>query len=140
MNKGKAAPNHAATRHAPFRYRIVVEWSEEDGLFVARVPALPGCAAHGATPEHATREARVAAEGILSVMRRDGDRLPPPDIAADYSGQLRLRIPRSLHEKLARLASAEGVSLNAELVSLLAEGCGARGTKLRERHPARTGR
>jgi len=41
----------------PFRYRIVVEWSEEDQAFVARGPVLPGCAAHGATAEKATHEA-----------------------------------------------------------------------------------
>ncbi len=31
----------------PFNYRVVVEWSAEDDAFVARVPALLGCAAHG---------------------------------------------------------------------------------------------
>jgi predicted RNase H-like HicB family nuclease len=39
-----------------FKYRIVVEWSDEDQAFVARVPVLPGCAAHGATAEKATHE------------------------------------------------------------------------------------
>jgi predicted RNase H-like HicB family nuclease len=60
---------------APFNYRVVVEWSEEDEAFVARVPALPGCAAHGRTPESATREAVVAARGILESMRAHGDAL-----------------------------------------------------------------
>lgn len=120
-----------------FRYRIVVEWSDEDRVFVARVPALPGCAAHGKTAEQATREARRAAEAILAVLREDGDPPPPEDIAADYSGQIRLRLARSLHERLARLATAEGVSLNQLMVTLLAEGAGLKGGRVSD--PRRRG-
>ena len=58
-------------RELPFPYRVVVEWSADDAAFVARVPALPGCAAHGSTPERAVREARRAAEGMLAVLRED---------------------------------------------------------------------
>ncbi len=60
----------------PFEHRVMVEWSAEDEVFVARVPALPGCAAHGTTPERATREAIIAARGILDSMRAHGDPLP----------------------------------------------------------------
>src|SRR5262249_32684138 len=55
------------------------------------------------------------------LLAEDGDPPPPSDVAADYSGQLRLRLPRSLHERLAREADIEGVSLNQWMVSLLAE-------------------
>ena len=111
----------------PFAYRVVVEWSDEDAAFVARVPALPGCAAHGRTPESATREAVVAARGIIESMVAHGDWLPPRDVTAGHSGQLRLRLPRSLHERLSRLAALDGVSLNQELVTILASSAGARG-------------
>lgn len=110
----------------PFGYRVVVEWSDEDDAFIARVPALPGCAAHGPTPEQATREAVIAARGIIDSMRSHGDPVPPEDLTAGHSGQLRLRLPRSLHEHLTRLAALDGVSLNQELVTLLAAGAGAR--------------
>jgi antitoxin HicB len=110
----------------PFGYRVVVEWSDEDNAFVSRVLALPGCAAHGPTPEQATREAVVAARGIIESMNAHGEALPPEDATAGRSGQLRLRLPRSLHERLARLAALDGVSLNQELVTLLAAGAGAR--------------
>jgi len=113
-----------------FDYRVVVEWSAEDDAFVARVPALPGCAAHGPTPQRATLEAVAAANGILESMRAHGDSLPLADATAGRSGQLRLRLPRSLHERLARLAALEGVSLNQDLVTLLAAGTGARGGDL----------
>ncbi len=124
----------------PFRYRIVLEWSDEDAAFVARVPALPGCAAHGKTAEEAAREARRAAEAMLAVLREDGNPLPAEDATAGYSGQIRLRLPRSLHERLARLSTAEGVSLNQLMVTLLAERSGLSGVPLRTRERGRDSR
>ncbi|MEN9800467.1 MAG: hypothetical protein RL653_4164 [Pseudomonadota bacterium] len=102
-----------------FPYRIVTEWSEEDSVFVARVPAL-GAAGHGPSPEKASREARKAAEGMLEVLREDGEDIPEPDTSADFSGRVLLRLPRWLHGALARRAREDGVSLNQEMVSLLA--------------------
>ena len=111
----------------PFRYRVVVEWSDKDGAFVARVPAFAGLAAHGATEEQAVREARQAALGMIEVLEEDGDPLPREDSVADYSGQIRLRLPRWLHEQLARRAQMDGVSLNQEMVAILAAGSGLPG-------------
>ena len=44
-------------------YPIVVYHTPEDGGYFATVPDLPGCTAHGETPEEALREALVAQEG-----------------------------------------------------------------------------
>jgi predicted RNase H-like HicB family nuclease len=62
----------------PFYYAVTVQWSDEDAVYVARVPVLPGCAAHGDSLEDAVREVRVAAEGILESMAEHGDELPDP--------------------------------------------------------------
>lgn len=110
----------------PFPYRIFVEWSAEDEAFIGRVPAL-GAMAHGDTAEDATREARMAAEGMLVVLRNQKKAAPPPDVAGDFSGRVLLRLPRSLHEQIALRAEADGVSLNQELLVLLS---GAMGTLL----------
>ncbi len=118
-----------------FRYRILVEWSDEDQAFIARVPALPGCLAHGATADKAAHEAEVAAGLILDVMKEDRRTPPPVDAVADYSGQLRLRLPKSLHEAVSQLATAEGVSLNTLMLSLIAEGCGRREAHLSDAQP-----
>jgi predicted RNase H-like HicB family nuclease len=114
---------------AVFGYRVVVQWSDEDRAFVARVPALPGCAAHGRTAEQATRQAVVAARGIVDAMRAHRDPIPPADAISGHSGQLRLRLPRSLHQRLAHLAALDGVSLNQEMVALLAAGVGEKSAK-----------
>jgi predicted RNase H-like HicB family nuclease len=66
-----------------FRYRILVEWSDEDQAFIARVPALPGCLADGATAEKAAHEAKLSAALFLDVMREDGLTPPPIDAVAD---------------------------------------------------------
>lgn len=47
--------------------------------FVARVPVLDHCAAHGDTADEAVREVVDAAEAVLDVMREDGQKLPAPD-------------------------------------------------------------
>jgi antitoxin HicB len=120
-----------------FRYRILVEWSEEDQAFIARVPALPGCLAHAGTAEKAAHEAEVAAGLILDVMKEDGRTPPPIDAVADYSGQLRLRLPKSLHEAVSQLATAEGVSINTFMLSLIAEGCGRREAHFADTQPKR---
>jgi predicted RNase H-like HicB family nuclease len=66
-------------RAEPFPYRIEVLYSTGDECYVARVPSLPGCIAHGDSPERAAAEARTAALAMIAVMRDHGDRVPPAD-------------------------------------------------------------
>ena len=115
---------------APFPYRVLVEFSAEDAAYVARVPAFEGLAAHGETPEGATHEARVAADGMISSLRDHGRPVPEPDSAADFSGQLRLRLPRTVHARLSKLAAAEDVSLNNLLLAIISEGLGKRAPRV----------
>jgi predicted RNase H-like HicB family nuclease len=59
-------------------YPIVVFWSKEDRAYIAVVPDLRGCTAHGSTPESATAEARTAMKLWLDVAREHGDPIPVP--------------------------------------------------------------
>jgi predicted RNase H-like HicB family nuclease len=61
-----------------YRYDMVIGWSAEDQLFIARVPELPGCMAHGATPEMAAREAQVAIGLWVDTAAEDGIPIPEP--------------------------------------------------------------
>ena len=60
------------------RYHINVFWSEHDQSWIADVPDLTTCAAHGETPEQAVAEVLVAMEGWLDVAREHGDPIPEP--------------------------------------------------------------
>lgn len=103
------------------KYSINVIWSDEDDCFVATVPEFPGLSAFGDTKAEAMSEAEIALCGFLKVYEEDGCPLPKPHKAKEFSGQIRIRIPKSLHAELSRLARQEGVSLNTVIVSLLSE-------------------
>jgi len=67
------------------RYSLVIEWSDEDGLYVVTVPELPGCLTHGATHEAAVRQGEDAIATWLATARRFGDPIPPPRVFAAAS-------------------------------------------------------
>jgi len=56
------------------KYEIVIYWSNEDKVFVAEVPDLAGCAAHGKTRQLALENAEQAIEAWLEVTREFGER------------------------------------------------------------------
>ena len=60
------------------RYEMIIYWSVEDDAFVAEVPELPGCMAHGATQEEALGNAKDAAQLWLDTAREFGDPVPEP--------------------------------------------------------------
>ncbi len=60
------------------RYEVIIYWNAEDQVFVAEVPELPGCAAHGGSPEAALAEAQEAISLWLDTAREFGDPVPEP--------------------------------------------------------------
>lgn len=60
------------------KYEIVIYWSDEDGVFIAEVPELPGCMAHGDTSERALAQAQEAIALWLETAREHGDPIPTP--------------------------------------------------------------
>lgn len=59
-------------------YPIEVFWSDEDEVWIASVPDLPLCTAHGTTPHGAVAEVEVAIEAWLDAAQRDGRPIPSP--------------------------------------------------------------
>lgn len=97
-------------------------WSEEDEGFIAEVPDLPGCSAWGATEADAAREAHNAIAAWVQAAQAAGNAIPqprPPQPLQAYSGKFMVRVPRSLHARLARRAAQEGVSLNQLVAATL---------------------
>lgn len=60
------------------KYHIEVFWSDEDGVWIANVPDLRFCSAHGDTPNEAVASVQEAMEGWLEVAREDGLPIPEP--------------------------------------------------------------
>ena len=61
-----------------WKYEIILYWSEEDGVFVAEVPELPGCSAHGDTQESALKNVSDAIQLWLDTAREIGRTIPAP--------------------------------------------------------------
>lgn len=102
-------------------HSIIIQWSEIDKVFIASVPEISGLNAFGDTPEKAIKELDVAKRLFLRTMKEDGEAIPEPDVYIQHSGQLRIRIPKSLHSSLSQAAKKEGISLNSYISHLLSE-------------------
>ncbi|WP_133512408.1 type II toxin-antitoxin system HicB family antitoxin [Candidatus Thiosymbion oneisti] len=60
------------------RYETIIYWSDEDGSFIADVPQLPGCMAHGASPDEALANAQDAMQLWIDTAREFDDPIPEP--------------------------------------------------------------
>jgi len=60
------------------KYEIILYWSEEDSAFIAEVPELPGCAAHGDSPDSALASCQEAIELWISTAKEFGRVVPEP--------------------------------------------------------------
>lgn len=57
-------------------YEIILYWSRADGVFVAEVPELPGCMAHGDTKQAALQDVNQAMALWIDTAREFGDPVP----------------------------------------------------------------
>ena len=99
--------------------------AEDGGGWLATFPDLPGCMGDGDTPEAAIEDGYLAAGAWLKVAEECGDPIPLPGTGGE-SGRFVARMPKSLHTRLVARAEQEGVSMNTLVVSIIAEGIGAR--------------
>jgi predicted RNase H-like HicB family nuclease len=61
-----------------FKYETIIYWSEEDGVFIAEVPELSGCIAHGDTQEEALAKSKSAIQLWINTAKEFGDPIPEP--------------------------------------------------------------
>ncbi len=104
----------------PYRLEIVPD--TEEGGFGARYPELPGCITCADTIEKVIQNAEDAKKEWLQAALADGIDIPEPIEAIDlseYSGQFKLRIPKSLHRSLSVHAKEQGISMNQYCLYLL---------------------
>jgi len=95
-------------------YHIVIQHlTDENGsYYFATVKEFEGCMSHGNTYAEAFENIQEAMEGWIETKLESGFHVPEPIEETQYSGKFVVRIPKSLHARLAMEAEKEGVSLN----------------------------
>jgi len=103
----------------PFATTII----PDEGSYFVKVNELEGCMSVGDTKAEALEMIEDAMREWLTEAIEAGLEIPLPEAIREvgYSGKFPLRMPKSLHGKLALAAEKEGVSLNQHIVALLAE-------------------
>ena len=103
----------------PYKLEIIPD-TEESG-YVASYPELPGCITCGETIASAVANAEDAKKEWLLAAIEENIEIAEPESANSYSGQFKLRLPKTLHKTLAEDSKKEGVSMNQYCVYLLAQ-------------------
>ena len=103
----------------PYKMEVVADVDE--GGYVVSFPDLPGCLTCGNTFEEAVKYAEDAKRSWLEAAVEDGLEIKEPTEQLSYSGQFKLRLPKSLHKTLAEHAREEGISMNQYCIYLLSK-------------------
>ena len=103
----------------PYKMEVVADVDE--GGYVVSFPDLPGCLTCGNTFEEAVKYAEDAKRSWLEAAVEDGIEIKEPTEQLSYSGQFKLRLPKSLHKTLAEHAREEGISMNQYCIYLLSK-------------------
>ena len=106
----------------PYRMEIIPD--VEEGGYTAKFPDLPGCLTCAETINDLMVSAEDAKRTWLAAAIEDGIDIAEPTEEQDlydFSGQFKLRMPRSLHRSLSVNAKKEGISMNQYCVYLLAK-------------------
>lgn len=100
-----------------------IEITPDEGSYFVKVKELDGCMSVGESEIDALAMIKDAMREWLHSATEDGIEIPLPEaMQADrYSGKFPLRLPKTMHRKLAEAAEQDGVSLNQYLVMLLSE-------------------
>jgi antitoxin HicB len=126
--RGVSQPDRTVERYLalPYHVTLVRDGDGEDGPWVAQVEELAGCTSRAATAEQAANGIQQAMSDWITEALREGREVPEPKPVDEHSGRLLLRMPRTLHAELTRLAEREGVSLNQFITDALASAVGWR--------------
>ena len=101
--------------------------ADRDGGYVIVFPDLPGCLTQVERIEEVPAMAEEARRLWIETAYEDGQDVPLPSYAEEYSGKFVVRLPRSLHRSLVESSECDGVSLNQYVATVLARGdCQAR--------------
>lgn len=103
----------------PYRMEIIED--KDEGGFVVNFPDLPGCLTCGETVEEPWENATDAKRCWLEAALEDGSQFHCRMETENYSGQFKIRMPKSLHRSLAGSRKARGISMNQYCIYLLSK-------------------
>ena len=92
-----------------------------EGGFVVSFPELPGCLTVGDSAEEVIINTMDTKPAWFTAAIEDGVTINEPEELEQYSGRLKLRIPKSLYRQIAMEAKTEGLSMNRYCVCLLSK-------------------
>ena len=112
----------------PFEVRPLSE--DDGGGFLISFPDFSDCISDGESVEEAIAHGRDALKATIAALKAKKLPVPAPNSGGVASGKFVARVPKTVHARLATRARAEGVSLNALVLTFIAQGLGpAAGTK-----------
>lgn len=106
----------------PYNFIIQPVNDESGSYYYGRIMELDGCQSSGETFAEAFESLHEAMEGWIETKLSHNLPVPEPvSIDDGFSGKFVVRLPKTLHQKLAMEASTEGVSLNQYVLYKLAQ-------------------
>ena len=100
-------------------YKIEIIPDTEEGGYALSYPELPGCITCADTIQEGISMLEDAKKCWLAACIENNIDIPEPKDINEYSGQFKLRMPKSLHKELYERSRREGISMNQYCVYLL---------------------
>lgn len=118
----------------PFEVRPLS--SEEGGGYLISFPDFAECISDGGSVDEAIENGRDALKTTIAALKSKKLPVPAPNSGGVASGKFVARVPKTVHAQLATRARAEGVSLNALVLTFIAQGLGGGASKARAKNAA----
>lgn len=100
-------------------YKLEISKDEIENGYVAIYPELPGCITCSNTLDDIIKFAEDAKKEWIIACIEDNIDIPLPLSSEDFSGQFKLRLPKTLHKSLSEHSKKEGISMNQYCLYLL---------------------
>jgi antitoxin HicB len=102
-------------------YKIEIIKDEAESGYVLSIPDLKGCLTCAEKLDQGMIMLEDAKKQWFIAAMESGYEIPEPNVLENYSGQFKLRLPKSLHKELAEKSKQEGISMNQYCLYLLSK-------------------
>ena len=97
---------------------------KEGGGYLVSFPDFAECISDGESVGEAIENGRDALKATIAALKSKKLTVPAPNSGGVASGKFVARVPKTIHAQLTTRARAEGVSLNALVLTFIAQGLG----------------